>query len=292
MGAPSLMEDRYPSRTGEGTRWIERKDPVVYGRPEDGPLSAEELREYEAKGFLLLRDVFSPEEVRAFREELRRLFEERAHDPSPEVVREPESDVVRSIFRVHRTSEVFRRLADDPRLRDVARQILGSDVYIHQSRINYKKGFHGQEFFWHSDFETWHVEDGMPRMRALSVSVALEDNFPFNGPLLLMPGSHRVFVACPGRTPERHYERSLRRQEYGVPDEESLARLAERYGIEAAVGPAGSVLFFDSNVMHGSNGNITPYPRSNVFFVYNSVENRLVAPFSGQEPRPAYLAER
>jgi ectoine hydroxylase len=44
--------------------------------------------------------------------------------------------------------------------------------------------------------------------------------------------------------------------------------------------------------MHGSNGNITPYPRSNVFFVYNSIENRLQDPFCGLKPRPEYIATR
>jgi hypothetical protein len=43
-----------------------------------------------------------------------------------------------------------------------ARQLLGSDVYVHQSRVNFKPGFNGQDFYWHSDFETWHAEDGMP----------------------------------------------------------------------------------------------------------------------------------
>ena len=53
----------------------------------------------------------------------------------------------------------------------IAEQILGSQVYIHQSRVNLKPGFKGKEFYWHSDFETWHIEDGMPRMRALSCSI-------------------------------------------------------------------------------------------------------------------------
>jgi ectoine hydroxylase len=95
-----------------------------------------------------------------------------------------------------------------------------------------------------------------------------------------------------GKTPDDHYEQSLRKQEYGVPDQESLQKLVERHGIDTMIGPAGSVVLFDCNTMHGSNGNITPLPRSNVFLVYNSVENRLVAPFSGQKPRPDYIATR
>src|SRR3546814_3200003 len=62
-------------------------------------------------------------------------------------------------------SSDLRRLAADERLAGVARFLLDDTVYIHQSRLNYKPGFQGKEFYWHSDFETWHVEDGMPRMR-------------------------------------------------------------------------------------------------------------------------------
>ena len=51
-------------------------------------------------------------------------------------------------------------------------------------------------------------------------------------------------------------------------------------------------MFFDCNAMHGSNGNITPYPRSNVFAVFNSVENTLEDPFGPDQPRPDYIASR
>ena len=63
-------------------------------------------------------------------------------------------------------------------------------------------------------------------------------------------------------------------------------------GIVTAKGNAGSAIFFDCNMMHGSNGNITPYPRSNAFFVYNSVKNMLTDPFCGLDPRPDYIASR
>ena len=51
-------------------------------------------------------------------------------------------------------------------------------------------------------------------------------------------------------------------------------------------------MFFDCNVMHGSNGNITPQPRRNVFFVYNSVDNALEEPFAAPQPRPEHIASR
>ena len=132
----------------------------------------------------------------------------------------------------------------------------------------------------------------MPRMRALSCSIALTENNEFNGPLLLVPGSHRSFVACVGETPDEHYKESLRWQEYGTPDLDTLEGLINKGGLVSAKGKAGSAVFFDCNTMHGSADNITPFSRSNVFLVYNSVENHLVGPFGGTAPRPNYIASR
>src|SRR3546814_12624046 len=73
------------------------------------------------------------------------------------IVAEPQSREIRSIFEIHRQSDAMARLASDARLAEVARFLLGDRVYIHQSRLNYKPGFKGKEFYWHSDFETWHV---------------------------------------------------------------------------------------------------------------------------------------
>jgi ectoine hydroxylase len=109
---------------------------------------------------------------------------------------------------------------------------------------------------------------------------------------MLMPGSHHSFIACVGQTPDEHYKASLRQQEVGVPDDASLTRLEQAFGIVAPTGLAGSVTFFECNVMHGSNSNITPAARSNVFIVYNSLENKPVQPFCGLAPRPNFIAER
>jgi ectoine hydroxylase len=285
--------DLYPSRVNDHPEILERKDPVIYSKdPAAGPLDAEQINFYQKNGYLFFERFFSEEEVRELRNELKRLWDANQDSDAKEVIREPESREIRSIFAVHRNSEIYKRLSQNRRLTDIVKQILGSDVYIHQSRINYKKGFSGKEFYWHSDFETWHVEDGMPRMRALSCSITLEDNYHFNGPLMVIPGSHQYFISCVGKTPENHYQQSLRRQEYGVPDQDSLTLLVKKHGIDSLTGPAGSVVLFDCNLMHGSNSNITPLPRSNVFFVYNSVENKLVEPFSGQAPRPEFIASR
>jgi ectoine hydroxylase len=272
---------------------LARSEPVARRAWEPGaPLSAEQIEQFDRDGYLVLEDVFSEEEMAALQAETGRLLGDPASLKDETVIAEPGSREVRSIFEIHGQSALMERLAADERLAGVASYLLDDRVYLHQSRLNYKPGFQGKEFYWHSDFETWHAEDGMPRMRALSMSVLLAENTPNNGPLMVIPGSQRVYVTCVGETPEDHYKHSLRKQEYGVPDNDSLAELAHRHGIVAPTGKPGTVVVFDCNVMHGSNGNITPFPRSNAFFVFNAVSNRLTAPFAAAKPRPDFIAAR
>ena len=283
--------DPYPSRVGGESRLLPRVDPVVHpGR--DGPLSTAALACYEQQGFLHFDALLERQELEQLNRDTQHLLDERRLDDSPQVIREPGDEEIRSIFAVHEHEAAFRALVRHPRLLGIAEQLLGGAVYVHQSRINCKPAFRGQPFHWHSDFETWHVEDGMPRMRALSFSISLSENRADNGPLMVVPESHRRFVSCPGATPERHYERSLQRQEAGIPPEPVVAALACAHGISSPTGPIGSVTLFDCNLLHGSNGNITPFARTNLFLVYNSVENALEAPFSGQAPRPPHVAVR
>ena len=289
------IDDLYPSRRKTSPEWLERRDPVVDGfAGEQPPISRDELETFARDGVLVLEDVLSAEEVEqlaaeagALRTRSDLIAESRIAEPG-----KGGAEDVRSVFAAHKQSKLFACLASDARLADVARFILGDEVYVHQSRINYKPALRGKEFYWHSDFETWHTEDGMPKMRALSMSVMLTDNHPQSGPTMFMPGSHMHYVTCVGETPDEHYRKSLKKQDYGVPDADSLKRLADTCGIIAPAPKAGSVVIFDCNTMHGSSSNITPYERMNAFLVFNAWSNRLVEPFGKTRPRPEFVAHR
>jgi len=289
------ITDTYESRVTKDAAIITRRDPVVYTdlTADPGPgASRDQLEGFKRDGFMLLEGFLSGRDTKTLLAEAERMARDPQIASRDEAIREPGSDIVRSVFRVHEINKTLSRLSRDRRLVNIAKQIVGSDVYVHQSRANLKPGLFGKEFYWHSDFETWHVEDGMPGMRAVSCSILLTDNSEYNGPLMIMPGSHQYFISCVGETPDDHYKKSLRKQEYGVPDPDSLRFLADQGGIRSMTAPAGSVVFFDCNAMHGSNSNISPYPRSNVFFVYNSIENTLNRPKYGLTPRPEYVATR
>ncbi|MFF0447747.1 ectoine hydroxylase [Streptomyces sp. NPDC004609] len=290
--ATGVRNDLYPTR---GTAEVEtpRQDPVVWSAPgAPGPMLRSELEGFERDGFIGVEDQISDDEVALYRAEMDRLIADPAVRADERSIIEPRSRDVRSVFEVHRLSPVFAALVRDERVVGRARQILGSDVYVHQSRINVKPGFGASGFSWHSDFETWHAEDGLPNMRAVSVSIALTENRDTNGGLMIMPGSHRTFLGCAGATPEDNYKKSLRMQDAGTPSDAALTRFADQHGIRLFTGRAGSATWFDCNCMHGSGDNITPYARSNVFIVFNSVENAAVRPFAAPVPRPEFIGAR
>lgn len=241
------VQDHYPTRNNDQTVVMERHDPVVHGWDADGPLSTQDLQSYDDNGYLAIDQLLSPEELNEFRDELHRLANDPEVKADDATITEAESNEVRSIFNVHRTNELFKRIANDPRLVRRVEQLLGSKVYLHQSRINYKPGFVGKDFWWHSDFESWHAEDGMPTPRAASISISLTDNYSFNGPLMVMPGSHKKFISCAGGTPEDNYKKSLVMQGAGVPNKDTLTDFADKYGIDVLEGQAGGAVIFDSN---------------------------------------------
>lgn len=290
----SLCAQPYPSRTLKDPLLARRREPVIWSRaPSPEWLPAGALEHYEKYGYLVLPEFFAKPQLRILQQEMELQLAKHRDSDADTVIREPGSNAVRSIFDLPSVSHVFADLARHPKLLGFARHVLDSHVYLHQSRLNYKPGLAGKEFFWHSDFETWHTEDGMPAMRALSCSVLLTDNNEFNGPLLVIPGSHTSYVGCVGETPEDNHKTSLMSQTVGTPPAEFLRLLADKSGGIASIkGPAGTVVFFDSNLLHGSAGNISPYARANVFMVYNSLQNQLGAPLHGLAARPEHIAHR
>lgn len=288
-----MMQDLYPTR-GCKVAKIERRDPVVYWKSGMTLPSAERerLQRFERDGYLFVPQLFPREHSRALLSEAERLREIAIRDRPEQAFFESGTTSLRSLFAVHRSSEIFATACEDPRVLALVRSVLGDDVYVHQSRLNYKPAFRGRDFYWHSDFETWHAEDGMPRMRALSLSVSLTPTLATNGPMMLVPGSHRTFISCAGTTPPDHYRESLVKQRLGTTDEATVEELARSRGIKAPTGGAGSAVFFDCNVLHGSNGNITPFPRTTLFVVYNAVSNALTEPFAAPAPRPEFVGAR
>lgn len=256
-------------------------------------LTEAQLRIYADEGFLLLPKCFSQAEVDMVKAELPAIFAEE----SPRRVLEKDGKSVRSVYGSHMTNEVARRFSHHPRIVKPAMQILGSDVYIYQFKINVKAAFGGDRWEWHQDYIFWQKEDGMPTPRIVNAVIFLDEVNEFNGPLIFIPGSHKeetIDVAAQD-THSSHYQKSpawisnlTANLKYAL-DQSVIARLVNKYGLIAPKGPVGSVLFFDSNLVHGSAANMSPFARNLLLVTFNHIEN-VPTPIPDKEPRPEFLA--
>ena len=239
-------------------------------------LTPAQLAQFHHEGFLFLPEVFAPEEVAALRAEAETLY----RSDRPEIWRE-KSGAPRTAFAAHTYNEAFRLLGADPRLIMPVEQVFGEKLYMHQFKINAKAAFDGEVWQWHQDYGTWQRDDGMPEPRAMNIAVFLDTVMPINGPLMLVPRSHRHGTLAAG------HDVATTSYPLWTLDQDTVRRLVDEGGIAAPTGAPGGVLMFHGNLVHGSAGNITPYPRKIVYLTLNAVSNFIRTP-----TRPAWIAHR
>ena len=217
-------------------------------------LSPTQLAEMHERGFLVLPSLFSADEV----DVLRRAVPSLAARSGPETIGEDDDpSLIKMIFGMHRYDDAFHRIARHPRLVEPAEQILGDGVHLFQSRLNMKSAFRATGWPWHQDFNQWCRYDGMQTPRAIVAGVFLDDVNACNGPLLVIPGSHKLGHLANEQSME-------------VP-ESAVAEAARNAGIVPMMGPPGTVAFFDCLVLHGSAPNITPWPRRILYLNFSPV---------------------
>src|SRR6478752_5580492 len=259
-------------------------------------LSAGQLKAFDDEGYVFFPDCFSENEIALLRAEAESILKL----DRQEVWRE-KTGAPRTAFAAHTFSEVFGLLARHPRLIEPLRQLFGEDVYVHQFKLNAKAAFEGDVWQWHQDYGTWARDDGMPEPRAMNIAVFLDAVMPINGPLFLIPKSHRQGVLDAG------HDKLTTSYPLWTLDNETVARLAaqaaddvadsvdradgvdrtDRVGIVAPTGNPGSVLMFHGNLVHASPPNITPYPRKIVYLTLCAVSNHIT-----KFTRPEWIAHR
>lgn len=242
-------------------------------------LTQDQIDSYQSDGFLLLPGIFTGERLAGLQAARDRIA---AMPARPWNFLETAGGPVRAYNACHWDEPVFADLVVAPECLTPARQILGGDVYLHQFKMNPKAPFGGSTGWgWHQDYPNWRDFDGMPKNRAVNVAVLIDDATVFNGPLFLIPGSHREEGIADhkiDRTP------GTTATEVGPED---VRRLAEALGMVSATAPAGAMLIFNPMIVHASTPNISPWTRHTVYLTYNHVENRLMRP-----TRPEHVAAR
>lgn len=271
-----------------------RTDPIVWGQDGiKGPLSASQVAQYEEDGFLLFPGLMAQLDSQLLQGCIDEAGRLQHHKNRESFITEEGSNAIRTIYNAHGLSDIYKRAVSTPFFVECGRQLLGSEIYLHQSHLNYKKAFFGKNFFWHQDFTFWHHEDGMPQMRTMAVILFLDNVGPENGPIMMIPGSHRWYSDrpwCRGKIDPNEAARHNLVDDIetnGLLSPDQVRFLSDGKEIFTAMGPAGTVLMYEGNTAHASGDNLSPRDRAIGLFFYNSFENQLVNP-----TRPDYIAER
>lgn len=222
--------------------------------------------EFTEQGFALRSGVFAFDEIAWVRDEARIVALRRGqagHARSNESWAYEAPDG--TLYGQHLGESVFRKLATHPRLLATARELLGSDVYIHQSRLIPRLGESPADVLWRRDFAVWSRVDRMATPNAVTAAILLGDSAPSSPVLYVTPGSHR----------------------------ETDAELAGGGPALPIAAGLGSVFFYDANLAYAFNQPGDRRSPALYLVSYNAVGNRtatardaIYAAHDAQPPRP------
>lgn len=261
-------------------------------------LTNAQIDQYKKYGYLLVPDLFESTEVEAMLENMQKVVAE----DCPRRILE-KSGKLRSFFAPEQSSEFFGGVIRDERLVLTSRQLINDEVYIHQTKLNTKHAIVGDWWDWHQDYTFWKKDDGMPNPDVLTAMIFLDDVTEFNGPLFLIPGSHRAGTVDSSERDRKtendewfaDYQNSTSYMSALTADlkytlgQRTISEWVAENGIVSAKGKAGTVLFFHGNLFHASPNNLSPWHRNTFLVTYNGVKNKLGAI---PNPRPEFIASR
>jgi len=229
-------------------------------------LSEEDKRSFYSHGFLVLRALFTPDEVRTAREALERLYataqtlrQTGDHDGAFFALSVPRAGpvIVQRVVWAGGSEPCLLRLSEDPRLVGPALELLGTESCEQLlCQAHYKMPNDGVAFDWHQDIQhrdkgnsTWRDVNG--RGSFVQTILLVDDMTEENGPLEFLP-SDAVDLDAQGRM--------LRVSVYGAPMPTDAAPI-DTTRATSVTGRAGDVLVFGPYAVHGSMPNTSPWPR-------------------------------
>ncbi len=225
-------------------------------------LTPDQVSAYREDGFLVIPSVFDAATVARMRAAVERLVGEArgrtAHDAVYDLdpSHTPDRPRVRRIKQPHLADPVFDEVLRNPKLLGWLAQLLPSGVRFKSSKLNMKEGGGGAPVEWHQDWAFYpHTNDDV-----LAVGVMLDDCKMENGPLLLLPGSHK------GPVYDHHSDGFF----CGAMDPQSCDIDFDK--TVPSVGPAGSISIHHVRLVHGSAENVSPDPRRLLLFEFTAAD--------------------
>ena len=167
-----------------------------------------------------------------------------------------ESSTIRVIEPFHHLDPVFDRLLGDSRIVSPVCGVLGKDrVALWTDKLNLKRPREGSGFRWHQDSPYWsHACKHCDRLP--NVMITLDDANRDNGCFRLVPGSHRKGF-LPGSSDGTRLGPLFTDPAQFDAEKQWLAEV-----------PAGSLVFFDAHIVHGSEPNCSDRARRAIVATY------------------------
>jgi len=219
-------------------------------------LSAEQKAFYAENGYLLVEDAVTPDQLARLREITDRLIDEaRMLSESDErfdldAGHTAEAPRLTRIKVPHRQDPYFWEVLRNSAMTEVLGDLLGPDTTLLTSKLNTKAPGGGRAVEWHQDWAFYpHTNDDL-----LAFGLMLEDVGPENGPLMVVPGTHRGPILS-------HHANGVFA---GAIDPDDS--LFERDRIVTLTGKAGSMTVHHARLLHGSAPNMSDRARKILFY--------------------------
>ena len=219
-------------------------------------LTQAQIDHYGATGYLILESRIPADVMNALRGEIARLCAPArgmtASDDRLDLEdsHTPASPRVRRIKLPHKQSRLFDMLMRSDWILAPVRDLIGPDIRLHTAKLNMKSAGYGAAVEWHQDWAFYpQTNDDV-----LAVGVIVDDMTEENGPLQVIPGTHRDPIY------DHHHDGYFA----GAVDMEAAG--VDMTRAVPLMGPAGSVTVHHARVLHGSALNTSTKDRRILFY--------------------------
>jgi ectoine hydroxylase-related dioxygenase (phytanoyl-CoA dioxygenase family) len=216
-------------------------------------ITRQQIDFYNEQGYVLVENVLDKATLASIRTVIAQVIEgargmtkhDDVYDLEP--THTPDNPRVRRIKKPHLVHSIFDQAVKSEAMTSILRALLGPHVRLHGSKLNMKAPHYGSPVEWHQDWAFYpHTNDDI-----LAIGVMLDDVLMENGPLLVLPGTHRV---------DKVWDHHADGYFCGAMDP---ATCGLEFGKAVPItGPAGSCSFHHVRLVHGSAQNTSDKSRN------------------------------
>tara|TARA_Y100000994_G_scaffold40363_1_gene31287 strand:- start:198 stop:1070 length:873 start_codon:yes stop_codon:yes gene_type:complete len=231
-------------------------------------LNKKELNFYKKNGYLVKEKLISNKEINKINSLIDKIINKEEKKKTKiknlggsynnNFVYNSNSSNKREILRLNNPTyynKLFFNLSRNKKIINIAKKLLGGSVRFHHCKLNFKlPSKKGGEVSWHQDWAFYpHTNDDL-----ITVGVYLEDCYEENGPLQVIPKSHKQKIFS-------HHNKS----------KEFVGKICEKINSKnkkSLTGKAGTVTFHHVRTVHGSGLNLKNSKRPLMLFGYTNTD--------------------